>query len=93
MLVRVGLVVALLGIVLTVYKVVWPSTKTAADVAREVGIHVGDGRPRIVWAESTTTDNPPHHPMYLMTIEGRFRNGRQTARYLTFSALADTTYV
>jgi hypothetical protein len=67
--------------------------KTAEDIARQVGRHYGDMHPRIVYVESTQTDPPPHDPMYIMTLAGHFHEGRRVARYVSFSALADKTYV
>src|SRR5213595_3623155 len=54
--------------------------KTAEDIARHVGRHYGDTHPRIVHVESTQTDNPPHDPMYIMTLAGHFHEGRRVAR-------------
>ncbi len=93
LLTRIGIVALLLGVAIGVYRVIWPPVKSPTDVAYEVGAHYGDVHPRIVAVESTSTDNIPHDPMYFMTIEGRFHKGRQIVRYVSFSALADRTYV
>jgi hypothetical protein len=67
--------------------------KTADDIARQVGRHYGDTHPRIVYVESTQTDNPPHDPMYIMALAGHFHERRRVAHYVRFSALADKAYV
>ena len=67
--------------------------RSAQSIAGQVGAHYGDAHPRIVSADATQTDNPPHDPMYTIILAGHFHHGRQIARYLSFSALADKTYV
>jgi hypothetical protein len=75
------------------YQIIAPPVETLAQIALRVGAAYGERYPRVVTATSSTTDNPPHDPMYLMKIAGRFHKGHLSARYLEFSALADRMYV
>jgi len=70
-----------------------PPRKTAQSIAARVGGHYGDAHPRLVHVDSMQTDNPPHDPMYVITVAGHFRHGQQIAHYIGFSALANKTYV
>lgn len=91
-------VAALVAVMLTAVIVVTHGTprlhlKTADDIARQVGKHYGDTHPRIVSLVPTQTDNPPHDPMYYITLAGHFHEGYRVAHYVSFSALADKAYV
>ncbi|SRR5579883_44205 len=88
-----AVLVGVLGAGLVSFGTVAFGVRTPDAVARQVGAHYGDPHPRIIALFSTTTDNPPHDPMYGMTLRGRFRHGRLRARFVRFSALADKTYV
>jgi hypothetical protein len=85
--------VAVLGAGLVFFGTAAHDTRPPDAVARQVGAHYGDSHPRILALTSTTTDNPPHDPMYFMTLGGRFRYGHRRARFVQFSALADQAYV
>ena len=65
---------------------------SAGDIARQVAAHYGDSHPQDIQVQSTQTDNPPHDPMYLITITGNFHKGTLKAHSLSFSALATKMY-
>lgn len=63
------------------------------DIARQVGTHYGEAHAQITNVMSTSEDPPPHDPMYIMTLTGRFQKGALEAHTLSFSALASRMYV
>jgi len=72
-----------------VYRSVTSSYLSPQDAANDVGAVYGDPHPHILRYVSSQTDGPSNEPMYELTVTGNFRNGSRTARYLTFSAMAD----
>src|SRR5438552_889972 len=78
----VAALVAVLGWGLASFGTSALATRPPAAVAQQVGAHYGDPHPRILTLTSTTTDNPPHDPMYLMTLRGRFRYRHRRARFV-----------
>lgn len=66
---------------------------SADTIARRVANHYGESSPVIVSVTNTETDNPPHDPMYLIALAGRFQKGSLVATSLGFSALANRMYV
>lgn len=63
------------------------------EIAKQVGTQYGDPQAQVAKVTSMVTDNPPHDPMYLMSLTGHFHKGAVEAVRLSFSALADRMYV
>ena len=63
------------------------------EIASYVGTAYGDSQAEVAGVKSDVTDNPPHDPMYHMTLTGHFHKGALEASTLGFSALADRMYV
>jgi hypothetical protein len=70
-----------------------PRLLSPEEIARYVGTAYGDPQAAIAGVKSDVTDNPPHDPMYLMTLTGHFHKGALEAETLGFSALANRMYV
>ena len=83
--------IVVIGLVST-YTIHQHSLLSADDIARQVAAHYGDSHPQDIQVQSTQTDNPPHDPMYLITITGNFHKGTLKAHSLSFSALATKLY-
>ena len=66
---------------------------SADIIARQVANHYGESSPVIVSVTNTEADPPPHDPMYLIALTGRFQKGSLVATSLGFSALANRMYV
>ena len=66
---------------------------SADTIARQVANHYGESSPVIDSVQTTETDNPPHDPMYIIGISGRFQKASLVATSLGFSALATRMYV
>lgn len=66
---------------------------TPDQIAREVGAHYGDPQAQVAMVKDALADPPPHEPMYLMSVTGRFHEGALVAVTLGFSATADRMYV
>ena len=62
-------------------------------IAKQVGAHYGDPQAQVATVKDTVADGPGRHPMYLMSVTGRFHKGALVAVRLGFSALADSMYV
>lgn len=62
-------------------------------IAQQVATYYGESHAKITYVRSDQTDNPPHDPMYLMTLTGHFSKGKLVASTLNFSALANKMYV
>lgn len=91
--VALGLITCLIAIVLGVRQAATPHLLSPEGIAHQVAATYGDTHPHIVRVVPDTTDNPPHDPMYTITVAGYFRSGRLHARYLVISALADKHFV
>jgi hypothetical protein len=63
------------------------------EIARQVGIYYGEAHAQVAHVMADVTDNPPHDPMYHMTLTGHFHKGTLEADTLGFSALANRMYV
>lgn len=61
-------------------------------IIKKVALIYGETNPKIIKIKEDTTDNNMK-PMYLVTIKGNFKKGNLYAPYLSFSMLADGTYV
>ncbi|HEU5199955.1 MAG TPA: hypothetical protein VFU32_09970 [Ktedonobacterales bacterium] len=70
-----------------------PHLLSPEEIASYVGTAYGDPQAQIAGVKSDVTDNPPHDPMYHMTLTGHFHKGTLEAETLGFSALADRMYV
>jgi chromosomal replication initiation ATPase DnaA len=58
---------------------------SANTIAQQVGAHYGDSHAKISGTvRNNVTDNPPHDPMYLMTIVRKFHENGKTAHLLVF---------
>ncbi len=65
------------------------STMSPSAIAQQVGAVYGDANPHIDSVHADQTDNPPHQPMYLITLHGTFHKGEVSAEELDFSTTAD----
>ncbi|HEX8995326.1 MAG TPA: hypothetical protein VF812_04805 [Ktedonobacterales bacterium] len=63
------------------------------EIAKQVGIHYGDSQAQVTGVKDAVADGPGQHPMYLISVTGRFHKGALVAVRLDFSALADSMYV
>lgn len=61
-------------------------------VIKKVALIYGERNPKITQITSDITEND-QKPMYLVTLRGNFKKGDLSAPYLSFSMLADGTYV
>lgn len=65
----------------------------ANTVIHRVAAVYGEKQPHVVRLQRTRTDSSPSEPMYFIALSGHFHKGKKKAVYLSFSALADRSYV
>jgi hypothetical protein len=88
------LVMVLLSIsILTACETNTPQLLRPEEIAMQVGDTYGEPHAQVAKVMSTVADAPPHDPMYLMTLTGRFHKGALEAQTLSFSALANKMYI
>jgi len=62
-------------------------------VIHRVAAAYGENHPHVVHLQRTRTDSSPNEPMYFVVLSGHFHKGSKRAVYLSFSALADRSYI
>jgi hypothetical protein len=45
------------------------------EIAKQASAHYGEAHAQVYNAVSTVADPPPHDPLFLLTLTGRFKNG------------------
>ena len=88
------IVIFLLSIILADCTGIGSDTIRPDTIAQQVGAHYGDPHAKVSGdVRNDVTDNPPHDPMYIMTIVGNFHKNGKIAHSISFSARADKMYV